>query len=237
MGLLRNLSAAEIVMQVFVARFILKASIRNVVFMGMGEPFDNYDQVMQAARVLNDPHGLAFGRNHVTVSTSGCIEGIYKLIEETAFRPNLAVSINAPNNLLRNKLMPVNRQHDMEALYKAMEAFCIKTKRQILIAYVLIQDFNDSFEHADELALYLEGLKHNVKINLIPYNPQSRDRYRPPSETQIDAFMMRLRQQGYYTLLRHTKGQKIMAACGQLGNLKLRYAKRDLVAEHEEASS
>jgi 23S rRNA (adenine2503-C2)-methyltransferase len=226
MGLLRQLTAAEIVAQVFIARFILQASIRNIVFMGMGEPLDNYDAVMQAVKVLSDPNGLSFGRNHLTISTSGCVEGIYQLMEEKDLIPNLAVSINAPNNELRNKLMPINRKHNLQALYEAMQAFCLKTKRQILIAYVLMRDQNDTLEHADALAQYLRGLP--VKINIIPYNPQSKDRFQASCPTRVVAFTERLRYHGYYTLLRQTKGQKIMAACGQLGNLKLRHLKPTL---------
>lgn len=220
MGLLRNLTAAEIVTQLFVARFILKCQIRNIVFMGMGEPMDNYEEVMQACRVLTDSHGLGFGRAHLTISTSGCVKGIYGLLEEKDPIPNLAVSINASNDTLRNQLMPVNRRHSMKDLYEAMDAFCKKTNKQILVAYVLMQGQNDSLENADELAEYLKGL--NVKINLIPYNPQSRDRYQPSAPEVIQLFASRLRRHGYYILVRQTKGQKIMAACGQLGNLKLR---------------
>lgn len=220
MGLLRNLSPQEIVSQLFVARFLLNFSIRNIVFMGMGEPLDNYDAVMQAVRVLSDPQGFAFGRNHITISTSGCVDGIYRLMEEKEAIPNLAVSINAPHNSLRNKLMPVNRTYDLQTLHEALQAFCLKTKRQILIAYVLLQGQNDKLEHADELASYLRGL--DVKINVIPYNPQSHDRYQPPEPYVIQQFTERLRGHGYYTLLRQTKGDKIMAACGQLGNLKLK---------------
>lgn len=220
MGLLRNLTTAEIVCQVFVARFIFNFNIRNIVFMGMGEPFDNYDQVIQAVRVLSDPSGFGFGCNHLTISTSGHLEGIYKLMEEKGMIPNLAVSINASNNDLRNKLMPINRKQDMQALHEGMRAYCTKTGRQILIAYVLLKGINDTLEHADELAHYLRGL--DVKINLIPYNPQSRDRYQPSEPDVLEGFTQRMRAHGYYTLLRQTKGQKIMAACGQLGNLKLK---------------
>lgn len=220
MGLLRNLSAEEIIGQVFAARHLLKFSFRNIVFMGMGEPFDNYDEVIKAVSLLMDPKGLGFGRKHVTISTSGCLDGIYRLAEAGADMPNLAVSINAPTDELRNKLMPVNRKHNMHDLYQAMFSYCQKTSRQILAAYVLIKDMNDSLEHADLLAEYLQNL--DVKINLIPYNPQSRDRYQPSESSVIEAFAKRLRQKGYYTLLRLTKGRTIMAGCGQLGNLELR---------------
>lgn len=220
MGLLRNLTTEEIISQVFIARFHLGLQVRNIVFMGMGEPLDNYDQVIQAVKILSDPHGLGFGIRQLTISTSGKIEGIYQLLNEKGFIPNLAVSVNAPTDEMRNRLMPVNRKHDMKALYDAMKTFCDQTNREILAAYVLIHGENDTLEHADQLAAYLKGL--SVKINLIPYNPQSHDRYQASLQETIEAFNARLRDHGYFTLLRQTKGQPIMAACGQLGNVALR---------------
>lgn len=220
MGLLRNLSVQEIVNQLFVARFILGFQVRNLVFMGMGEPFDNYDNVMKAVQIFTDPHGFGLGNHHLTLSTSGRVEEIYRFIDEKGPIPHLAVSLNAPNDELRNRLMPINRRHSLNDLYQAMQTFNQKRGKSILVAYVLLQGQNDTLEHADQLAHYLRGL--NVKINLIPYNPQSHDRYRPPEQFNIEAFAARLREKGYQTLLRQTKGQKIMAACGQLGNLELR---------------
>lgn len=220
MGLLRNLTVAEITGQVFVARHQKGADLRNVVFMGMGEPFDNYDNVMQAVRVLLDQKGFGFGRRHITISTSGCCDSIRRFTNEKGETPNLAVSISAPTNELRNRLMPINRKHDLQELYTCMKEYNEKTGRQILVAYVFLKDHNDSVTHADALADYLEGL--NVKVNLIPYNPQSRDRYQPSSAETIGNFTQRLRSRGLYTLLRVTKGQEIMAACGQLGNIELR---------------
>ncbi len=220
MGLLRQLTAADIVSQVFLARHHEKFAVRNVVFMGMGEPFDNYDQVMQAVRILCDPKGLGFGPRHLTISTSGCVDGIQKLMAEGALAPNLAVSVNATTDEERNRLMPVNRRYDMQQLYAAMQTYCQSTGRQILVAYVLLHEQNDTLAHADRLAAYLRGL--NVKINLIPYNPQTRDRFAASLPDVVDAFALRLRHHGYRTLLRGTKGQGIMAACGQLGNVKLR---------------
>lgn len=220
MGLLRNLSVQEIASQLFVARFILGFHVRNLVFMGMGEPFDNYENLMQAVKVFTDPNGFGLGIHHLTISTSGRTAEIYRLIEEEGPIPHLAVSINAPTDKLRNRLMPVNRTHPMKELHQAMRAFNTKRGKSILVAYVLIEGQNDALEDADQLAEYLSGLQ--VKINIIPYNPQSCDRYRPPEQAVIDAFTARLREKGYYTLLRQTKGRKIMAACGQLGNLELR---------------
>nr|WP_166158498.1 23S rRNA (adenine(2503)-C(2))-methyltransferase RlmN [Neochlamydia sp. AcF84]NGY96040.1 putative dual-specificity RNA methyltransferase RlmN 1 [Neochlamydia sp. AcF84] len=220
MGLLRNLKVEEIIGQVFVVRHVLGYPIRNIVFMGMGEPFDNYENVTQATHILMDPKGLGFGRNHLTISTSGVIEGIHKFTHSPGPKPHLAVSINAPTDAIRQRLMPINRKHDMQQLYQAMREYNEVTGLKILTAYVLIKDVNDSLEHAERLADYLKGL--HVKINLIPYNPQTGDRFARPTEENVKAFRQHLRLQGYQTLLRATKGKDIMAACGQLGNIKLR---------------
>ncbi|MCE5319252.1 MAG: 23S rRNA (adenine(2503)-C(2))-methyltransferase RlmN [Parachlamydia sp.] len=225
MGLLRNLTVEEIVAQVFIARHMVGFDFRNVVFMGMGEPFDNYVAVLQAARVLMDARGFGFGRRKVTISTSGSVEGIRQYTQEPD-APNLAVSINASMDSQRNRLMPVNRKHDMAELYGAMKDYCTKTGRQILAAYVLLKGVNDTLEDADRLADYLRGL--DVKINLIPYNPQSRDRFAPPETEVVEAFGERLRAHGHETLFRRTKGRPIMAGCGQLGNITLR---KKLLAE------
>lgn len=220
MGLLRNLSAAEINSQLFAARFALDFAVRNIVFMGMGEPFDNYEAVMQAFRMMIDPYGFGFGPHHITISTSGRVDGIQKLMQDPGAIPNLAVSINAPNDALRNTLMPINRQFPLKDLYCAMDQFCRKTNKEILIAYVLLKDRNDSLDHAKELASYLKGL--SVRVNLIPYNRQSHDRYESSEKDTIDRFALCLRQEGFNCLIRQTKGDKIMAACGQLGNVKAR---------------
>lgn len=226
MGLLRNLTVQEIACQLFAARFTLGYQVRNLVFMGMGEPFDNYDNIMQAVRVFTDPNGFGLGIHHLTISTSGRINEIYRLMEEAGPIPHLAISINAPTDKLRSRLMPINRAHPLKELYQAMLDFNARRGQSILVAYVLMKGQNDTLEHADQLSDYLQGLQ--VKINIIPYNPQSCDRYLPPEQEVIDAFTARLRQRGYYTLLRQTKGRHIMAACGQLGNLELRRRKKDL---------
>jgi 23S rRNA (adenine2503-C2)-methyltransferase len=226
MGLLRHLSTEEIVAQVFTAKIKLKCPVRNIVLMGMGEPLDNYDNVMQAIRVLTSPGGLGFEYSHITLSTSGRVEEMYRLIDEADPSLNLAVSVNAPNDEVRRRLMPINRQHDMAALYQAMAAYCAHPRREILIEYVLISGYTDAEEHADQLAVYLRGLR--VKINVIPYNPQSRDRFQPPAVEKVDRFVERLRSHGYRVLVRRNKGQHIMAACGQLGNIELR---RQLISQ------
>jgi 23S rRNA (adenine2503-C2)-methyltransferase len=220
MGLLRNLTVAEIVGQVFVARFVAGHRFRNIVFMGMGEPLDNLENVQQALRVLTDPAGFCFARSRITVSTSGCVDGIYRLMESGDPLVNLAVSINAPTDALRDRLMPINRRFNLAAIHQAIWAYNQQTGRQVLLAYVLMGGFNDAPEHAEALVEWLKGL--DIKVNLIPYNPQSRDRFTQPSNQDLDAFAARLRVHGVRTLVRHHKGRDIMAACGQLGNLKLR---------------
>lgn len=220
MGLLRNLEVTEILSQVFVARHLRKFQFRNIVFMGMGEPFDNFNEVMQAAEILQEPKGFGFGRKNITISTSGCVDGIEKLIQAGTKGPNLAVSINAPEDTLRSRLMPVNKKFNLALLKQTMQNYCTATGREILIGYVLIEGQNADTSHADQLASYLEGL--NVKINLIPYNRQSNDRFSAPDLSTQEQFAKKLRDRGYYTLLRLTKGHSIMAACGQLGNLALR---------------
>ncbi len=220
MGLIRHLSAEEIVQQVFHALFIKKIPLRNLVFMGMGEPFDNYDAVIQAIRVITDSGGLAIGAKRITVSTSGRVDGIQRLSEEKALPIRLAVSINAPNNAIRKKIMPLTRKYSMEQLYDTMLAYCQKTKQRIFAEYILIKDVTDKLDAAQDLAKYLEGL--DVTINLIPYNPQSQARYEASEVESQRAFQLCLRERGYHALLRGTKGQQSMAACGQLGNPALR---------------
>ncbi len=215
MGLIRSLSCEEIVGQVFYARHVLKRSVRNIVFMGMGEPFDNLDEVLKALKVLTEPAGLSFGPSRITVSTSGLVDGILRFKDEADPAINLAVSVNAPNDLVRKRLMPVNKTNDMQALKEALLLYCSHPRRQIFAEYVMIKGINDSLEAADQLTTYLEGLR--ARVNLIPYNPQSRGVFMPSDEETIRAFAKRVRERGFQTLLRLAKGQKIMAACGQLG--------------------
>ncbi len=219
MGLIRNLKPEEIVQQLFIAKHVLKKPIRNIVFMGMGEPFDNYDNVMQAIKVLTDPKGFGMGPRHITVSTSGVVDVLDRFTEEADQAINLAVSINAPSDQIRSKIMPVNHKWSMGQLREALHRYVTTGRREILIEYVLLKDLNDGLDHADLLADYLEGLP--VKVNLIPYNAQRRTRFSPPELEQQEVFFQRLKEKKYQVLLRHHKGRGIMAACGQLGNKEL----------------
>ena len=226
MGLVRSLQTEEIVAQLFFAKFTKKFPIKNIVFMGMGEPLDNYDAVKQAIAVFCDLGGLGFGSRQVTVSTCGRVDGIKRLIEDKV-HIHLAVSLNAPNNMIRNQLMPVNRRADLSLLYESMKEYGQVMKRSILVEYVLIDGITDSEEDARQVADYLRGL--NVKVNLIPYNPQRTGvRFKSPQMESVDSFAAVLRKEGYRTLIRLPKGQQAHAACGQLGHRKWRQKKREL---------
>ena len=216
MGLIRNLEASEIVGQVFQARFFLQQAIDNVVFMGMGEPLDTIQEVMRAFDILSDPHGFHIGRKNITVSTCGQVFGIETLAKYETSVPNLAVSLNAANDALRSELMPINRQFGLARLKEALQLFITLRQQEVLIAYVLLEGVNDSIMHAEELLRFVDGLA--VKINLISYNSQRMGRFRPPSLEVEEQFAARIRKEGYRVLLRRTKGEKIMAGCGQLGN-------------------
>ena len=223
MGLLRSLSPEEIVAQVWCVRHLLGYQVRNLVFMGMGEPFDNFDAVRQAVRVLTDPHGMGLGGSRITISTVGRIEGIQRFQQELPPTLHLAVSLNAPDHDVRRRLMPIETTDHMDALRQALESYG-QMGRSVLLEYILLEGITDELDHADALARWVEGL--SAKINCIPYNPQSRARFKTPSEERIQAFLQRLREHGISPLLRHHRGRAAMAACGQLGNLELRYKAR-----------
>ncbi len=228
MGLLRNLTVSEIVQQVFIARHILGEEIDNIVFMGMGEPFDNYDAVLQAVSVLNDMQGMAFGLKNITISTSGKASQIRKLAHEVEKPiPNLAVSINAPYDALRSKLMPHNRKEPLDDVLSAVSEYIQIKNREVLFAYVLLRGINDRIEDAHALAGLVQRFQGRVKVNLIPYNPQSHDRFQPPSDDVVDMFAQALRSLSVRVLLRRTKGRDIMAGCGQLGNIELKKKKSE----------
>lgn len=229
LGLIRQLTIGEIVRQLAVAKHHFGAPIRSLVFMGMGEPMDNLDAVMAAIEIFSDPQGFNIGRRHITVSTSGHLEGLNRFMTQMNPPVNLAVSVIASDDATRTKLMPINRRWDMAQLYDAMKRYTGRHPRQIFIEYILIDGVNDNESAANNLARYLQGL--DVKVNLIPYNAQSRKIY--PGEPHFQSsspeacarFAKNLQQHGLRTLLRRRKGHDIMAACGQLGNLKWRTEK------------
>jgi 23S rRNA (adenine2503-C2)-methyltransferase len=215
MGLIRNLNAGEIVEQVFAARHGLGFDVRNVVFMGMGEPLDNLDNVVQAIRVLEDQRGMDIARRYITVSTSGLIEGIDRLARLDDGPVNLAVSLNAPSDDIRSRIMPVNRNNPMAALKASLLRYPLRKKSSFFMEYVLIEGINDRKEHARELARYLASLP--VKLNLIAYNPTPESDLQAPSPEAYERFRSWLVADKIFVRRRGEKGGAIMAACGQLG--------------------
>jgi 23S rRNA (adenine2503-C2)-methyltransferase len=216
MGYYRDLTTEEIVAQVYAARFKLGIDIQNIVFMGMGEPFDNFGNVLQALRVFNDPKGLNFALRHITLSTVGRTDGIRKLAELERFQVNLAVSLNAPNDRIRSKIMPINRYVPMSQLKKALLAYPLKKSGIFFIEYVLIEGVNDAPAHARELARFLKPLP--VRVNVIAYNPGSNPFFEAPTEASVDRFCSWLAAEKIFVRRRTPKGRGLMAACGQLGH-------------------
>ena len=232
MGYLRSLEAGEIVAQAMVARHVLREPVENVVFMGMGEPMDNLDNVLQAIRILSDQRGLDIPQSAITVSTVGHADGIRRLARLAAEPPpagfsrlRLAVSLNAPNDAIRSRIMPVNRTWPLAELKSALAGFPLHRKGDFLfMEYVLLPGVNDAKEHALEVAAYLRGLK--ACVNLIPYNPRNESPYDRPVPASVAAFYHWLMDAGQYCRIRGTKGQDSMAACGQLGNRALKRTRR-----------
>jgi 23S rRNA (adenine2503-C2)-methyltransferase len=229
-GFNRNLSAAEIVGQVWLANRELGATedgprlVTNVVLMGMGEPLANYRSVLPAMRVMLDDLGYDLSRRRVTLSTSGLVPQIYRLAEDCNVA--LAVSLHAPNDALRDQLVPINRMHPigelLEACWHYLEA---QNGRSITFEYVMLDGVNDQPEHARELARLLRG--HDAKVNLIPFNTFPGTQYRRSPEPVIAAFRDALMRQGVIATIRRTRGEDIDAACGQLkGNVLDRVQKR-----------
>lgn len=215
MGFFRNLSAGEIVMQILLFERLLKKEeqrVSNVVFMGMGEPLYNYAEVMKAVTIMNKNIGIA--ARHISVSTCGIVKGIQKLMEEPV-QINLAISLHAPNNKMRDEIMPVNKSDPVEVLLKTVGDYIEKTNRKVMIEYLLIGEVNNSPETARELAEVLKkALGHLFVVNVIPYNPTGR--FTPPSHESVRKFKEVLEKNGVTVTQRYTFGQEVSGACGQL---------------------
>jgi len=227
MGLIRSLEPHEIVAQWFTATHILKTRPKNIVFMGMGEPLDNFDNVIAAIAVLTDHNGAHAPMNKITVSTVGRIDGLKKLaakIHDPGWhRLNLAVSVNAPNDEVRSQIMPINRGMPMAELRDVLLAWPKYGGAKICIEYVLIPGVNDKPEHAAQLAEYVKPLP--ACVNLIPYNPRRNSPWPAPQEADVVTFLNLLTDAGAYAKRRRTKGRDMMGACGQLGNAEIRKRK------------
>lgn len=210
---LRNLSAGEMVLQLESVYEVIKEKISHIVVMGIGEPFDNYQNVINFLHIVNEPHGLEIGSRHISVSTCGLVPMIYEYAKED-LQSNLAISLHAPNNEIRDQIMPINKAYRIEELVKAISDYIITTNRRVTIEYILIDGLNDSIKCANELADLLHGL--NVYINLIPYNEVKEKPFKRSKKEQMRKFYDTLKKRSMNVTLRLEQGADIDAACGQL---------------------
>ena len=210
----RNLTLSEMASQVIAANTILPgdSGVTNLVLMGMGEPFLNYDEVLKFTEILIDPKGFGLSPRRVTLSTAGIVPAIRKF--GTASKVSLAVSLNAATDALRDRLMPINKKYPLSELIGALREYPLSKGRYITIEYVLLKGVNDSHEDARRLAKLLKPVK--CKINIIPFNPHPGSGFERPGEEAVAAFMDILYNNGYVVIMRQSKGSEISAACGQL---------------------
>jgi 23S rRNA (adenine2503-C2)-methyltransferase len=215
LGLIRNLTASEILGQVLVALEDHRAQLKpqtNVVLMGQGEPLLNYNAVTAALRILLDPNGMAITPRHTTLSTSGIVPGIEKLSKEMV-RPKLAISLNASSNEQRDAIMPINRKYPIERLLETCERYPLRPWEHLTFEYVLLGGFNDAPDDARRVVKLLGNLR--AKVNLIPWNPGELP-YEKPNAARIEEFRRILNNSGLPAFVRYSRGQDVMAACGQL---------------------
>ncbi|WP_335872873.1 23S rRNA (adenine(2503)-C(2))-methyltransferase RlmN [Bacillus sp. 2205SS5-2] len=223
----RDLSSGEIVEQIMNVQHHLDAAgnderVSHIVVMGIGEPFDNYDNMMDFFRVVNDQKGLSIGARHITVSTSGLADKIYQFADED-LQINLAVSLHAPNNELRTKIMKINRAYPLEKLMPAIDYYLEKTNRRITFEYILLSDVNDHKAEALQLAKLLKNKRHLSYVNLIPYNPvDEHNQYQRSTKEAIVSFYGTLLEQGINCGVRVEQGTDIDAACGQLRSKQIK---------------
>lgn len=212
MGLIRNLTAAEIVEQTLQMKKRSKRPPTNIVFMGMGEPLLNYDQVIKAAHRISDPEGMCFSRKKITISTSGIVKNIYRLADEN--QPfSLAISLNTANQEVRERIMPIARKYRLDELMQATAYYTGKTGKQVTFEYVLIKNVNSSKKDAHDLIKLTHSLP--CKINIIPCNSDDPG-YQPPDEADIEVFDRIVNEKKRTITIRNRKGWEIQAACGQL---------------------
>ncbi|HHW56485.1 MAG TPA: 23S rRNA (adenine(2503)-C(2))-methyltransferase RlmN [Clostridia bacterium] len=211
-GKVRDLKASEMVNQVMAIDSDY-GKISNIVLMGSGEPFDNYDEVMKFIKILNNPYGLGIGSRHITISTVGIVPKIYKFADEK-LQVNLSISLHAPNNELRSELMPINRAYPLEELMKACEYYIEKTRRRITFEYSLIDGVNDKKEHAYQLVELLKGMLCHV--NLIPINYVKEIGFKKAKNEKVMMFKRIIEDAGITCTVRRELGSDIEAACGQL---------------------
>lgn len=227
----RDLTGAEIVEQIMTVQMYLDERGKNervshIVVMGIGEPFDNFDNLIHFLSIVNDQKGLSIGARHITVSTSGLAHKIYEFAN-LELQVNLAISLHAPNDELRTRLMKINRAFPIEKLMKAIDYYLEKTNRRITFEYILIKDENDREEHALQLAQLLKNKRHLSYVNLIPYNPVNEHiQYERSTPDAIHNFDAVLKREGINCGVRLEQGTDIDAACGQLRSKQIKKAKR-----------
>ena len=213
----RNLETYEMVLQLLMIEKILGERISHVVVMGIGEPFDNYDNLIKFFSIINHPKGMAIGARHITVSTCGLVPKILEF-SEFPLQINLAISLHAPNNELRNEIMPINKVYPLEKLIPAIEVYLERTNRRVTFEYIMLKDINDSLECANELAKLIQNI--NCYVNLIPYNETNNLGYKRTNTIQIMRFYDILKKNNVNVTIRREFGGKISAACGQLRSKK-----------------
>jgi len=209
----RNLTASELVLQILKISSDVGERIDSVVLMGIGEPFDNYDNVMKFIKIINDPKGINIGIRHITVSTCGIVPKIKEFANDV-YGVNLAISLHAPNDELRGKLMPINKVYKINDILDAVRYYQEKTNRKVTFEYILLDNINDTKKCAYELANLLEGI--NCNVNLIPYNETSNISYKKSKKVTINEFYDILKKSKINVTIRREFGSNVSAACGQL---------------------
>lgn len=213
----RNLTAGEMVTQVLEVEDDIKERITHVVLMGIGEPFDNYNEIIKFIKIINDSKGLAIGSRHITVSTSGIVPKIDEF-SNLPLQVNLAISLHAPTDELRNSIMPINKVYPLSQLMASVKRYLEKTNRRVTFEYILLKGINDTLECAQELSRLLKGI--NCYVNLIPYNETENIQYERSKMFQIMKFYDILKKNNINVTIRREFGSKISAACGQLRSKK-----------------
>ena len=209
----RNLNVDEMLLQVIQIEEDIKERISHIVIMGIGEPFDNYDNVMDFINIANDDYALAIGARHITVSTSGIVPKIYEFADNQS-QVNLAISLHAPDNETRDKIMRVNKAYNIDEVMKAVKYYIEKTNRKVTFEYIMLDGVNDTDEHAKKLCKLIKGL--NAYVNLIPYNETNNIEFKRSNTSQISRFYDILKKDNINVTIRREFGSKVSAACGQL---------------------
>ncbi len=213
----RDVTSSEMILEILKIEEDINKRISHVVVMGIGEPFDNYLNITKFIEIVNHPLGIALGSRHITISTCGIVPKIYEF-SEFFYQVNLAISLHAPNDELRSKLMPINKVYPLKELMKSIDYYIKKTKRRVTFEYIMLDKINDSLDNAKELCLLLKG--KNCYVNLIPYNETENLGYKRSSKKQILEFYDVLKKNNLNVTIRREFGKNISAACGQLKSSK-----------------